>query len=118
MGWSVGWDPNWRRWVGYGVPAWCDMPGCSAVIDRGLTYICGGEAMGGERGCGLYFCSTHLQALGQRCAQCANGLPPFDPKEDHPDWIEHISTHDSWAGYREKEPGYESYLRRVRKAES
>lgn len=32
MGWSIGWDSTWQRDIGYGVPALCDHPNCSAVI--------------------------------------------------------------------------------------
>lgn len=28
MGWSVGYDDNWKRDIGYGVPALCDYPDC------------------------------------------------------------------------------------------
>jgi len=40
MGWAVGYDNRWSRDIGYGVPAWCDEPGCSEAIDRGLAYVC------------------------------------------------------------------------------
>ena len=56
MSWSIGFDSNWNRDIGYGVPAYCDNPKCNKEIDRGLSYVCGGEAFGGEKGCGLYFC--------------------------------------------------------------
>src|SRR4051812_7048849 len=26
MGWSIGYDSNWQRDIGYGVPAFCDHP--------------------------------------------------------------------------------------------
>lgn len=39
MGWSVGFDENWQRDIGYGVPAYCDHPQCKAEIDRGLDYV-------------------------------------------------------------------------------
>lgn len=45
MGWSIGFDSNWNRDIGYGVPAFCDHPGCTAEIDRGLAYVCGGGLM-------------------------------------------------------------------------
>lgn len=60
MGWEIGYDPSWGRDVGYGVPAECDHPDCNAQIDRGLAYVCGGEPYGGELGCGLFFCASHL----------------------------------------------------------
>src|SRR5690606_23075125 len=53
MGWAVGYDSNWNRDIGYGVPTTCDHPGCNEKIDRGLSYVCGDEPYGGEHGCGL-----------------------------------------------------------------
>lgn len=35
MGWAVGYDSNWRRDIGYGVPALCDQPDCVEEIDSG-----------------------------------------------------------------------------------
>jgi len=50
MGWSIGFDSSWNRDIGYGVPAYCDHPKCSKKIDRGLSYVCGGEPYGGGGG--------------------------------------------------------------------
>ena len=74
MGWSLDFDTNWCRDIGYGVPAYCDYPDCGDEINRGLSFVCGGEPHGGERGCGLYFCSKHLHLyvkLPQLCERCA-----------------------------------------------
>lgn len=95
MSWAVGYDSRWQRDVGYGVPAWCDHPACSEVINRGLSYVCGGEPFGGDTGCGLYFCDEHLLMLW--CERCDVSEPPFEPKPDHPDWIHHKATDPSWA---------------------
>lgn len=100
MSWSIGFDSNWQRDIGYGVPAYCDHPRCTAEIDRGLSYVCGGEAYGGDKGCGLYFCEAHLAGSSQRCSRCRNRKPPFAAKPDHPDWTQHKLTDDSWAGWR------------------
>jgi len=100
MGWSIGYDSNWRRDVGYGVPAYCDHPTCKKVIDRGLAYVCGGEPYGGDRGCGLYFCEAHLTwgvRLPQLCEKCRKRQRPFKPKPEHPRWIKHKLTDESWA---------------------
>jgi len=51
MSWAIGYDTRWQRDVGYGVPAWCDHPGCEAEIDRGLSYVCGNEPYGGDHEC-------------------------------------------------------------------
>lgn len=80
MGWAVGYDEHWKRDVGYGVPAFCDHPDCSAEIDRGLAYVCGQYPFGGEDGCGLHFCPTHLLFPGQLCERC------FTRNEDDMTW--------------------------------
>jgi hypothetical protein len=104
MGWSIGYDSNWDRDIGYGVPATCDHPGCGASIDRGLSYVCGGEPFGGERGCGLYFCNKHLNLyskLPQLCDRCApRRRKPFAPTPDVPEWLEHKLTDPSWEEWR------------------
>lgn len=90
MGWSLGYDENWKRDIGYGVPAYCDHPKCGKEIDRGLSYVCGGEPYGGDKGCGLYFCSEHLFLSVRRpqlCARCYKYRQPFKPTSDHPEWI-------------------------------
>lgn len=100
MGWSIGFDPNWNRDIGYGVPAYCDHPDCNKVINRGLSYVCGNAPYGGDRGCGLYFCEEHLnyKQLCKRCERRSKKL--FEPKSDYPDWIEWKATDDSWAEWR------------------
>jgi hypothetical protein len=104
MGWAVGYDDNWKRDIGYGVPSICDHPDCKNEIHRGLSYVCGGEPYGGEEGCGLYFCSNHLsycKGFVQLCERCAANAEPFDPKPDTPEWSNHKATDPSWAGWRE-----------------
>lgn len=95
MGWAVG-ERN-GRWIGYGVPAWCDEPGCDEKIDRGLAYICDDGGVG-EFGCGRFFCFEH--GGGWFCVRCRNGEPSCPPKPDHPDWIAHMETDESWAEWR------------------
>mgnify|MGYP003423113913 CR=1 FL=1 len=108
MGWSIGYDHNWDRDIGYGVPAYCDHPGCGAEIDRGLSYVCGGQPYGGDRGCGLYFCGKHLFPyfrLPQLCERCGpRKKTPFDPTPDHPVWIQHKLTDESWQEWRDENP--------------
>jgi hypothetical protein len=101
MSWAVGTDPNWdNRWIGYGVPAVCDHPGCSADIDRGLAYVCCDEKVyGGDDGCGLFFCFDHRS--GGPCERCADGLPPLEPKPDTAEWVTHILTDESWQQWRD-----------------
>ncbi len=103
MGWSIGYDSNWQRDIGYGVPAYCDHPKCSEVIDRGLGCVCGGEPYGGEKGCGLYFCENHLYMWPQRCPKCARyDKKPYKAKPDHPEWIQFKLTDKSWAKWRKE----------------
>jgi hypothetical protein len=111
MGWSIGFDSNWNRDIGYGVKAYCDSPKCNKVIDRGLAYVCSGQPRGGERGCGLYFCSEHLffhtfrdcPEEGPYCIRCCTYKDPYKPKPEHPDWIKWKMTDDSWAKWREEQ---------------
>jgi len=104
MSWAVGFDKNWNRDIGYGVPAECDHPDCHNKIDRGLAYVCGGEPYGGENGCGLYFCEDHLIYAGDAavCERCAAGEKPFEPKPDVDEWIKHKETDPSWEEWRNK----------------
>lgn len=103
MGWSLGWDNNWNRDVGYGVPAQCDQPRCKALIDRGLGYVCGNQPYGGEGGCGLYFCGKHQRDFAQRCERCVNGEEPFKPKPDVKEWIDFKMKDASWKKWRESQ---------------
>lgn len=114
MGWSLGYDSNWNRDVGYGVPATCDHPECNERIDRGLAHVCGGEPYGGDQGCGLYFCANHLfvlQRCSQLCERCEQRRRPFLAKPDHPDWLDWKLTHESWKEWRDANPEEVEMLR-------
>ena len=116
MGWSIGYDSNWKRDIGYGVPATCDHPGCGKEIDRGLSYVCGGQAHGGDFGCGLFFCEEHRSYYTKRlpgitvgvrlCARCGkrSKAGPFKSTPDVPEWINHKLTDESWAPWRAENP--------------
>lgn len=108
MGWSIGYDSNWNRDVGYGVPAQCDHPGCKAEIDRGLSFVCGGEPYGGEYGCGLFVCGEHQNANNhclQLCRHCADRRRRrLQPSADHPDWMRWKLTDESWQRWRDDNP--------------
>lgn len=104
MGWSIGFDNNWNRDIGYGVPCICDCPGCKKKIDRGLSYVCGGEPYGGENGCGLYFCAEH--GGGFLCKRCEKGKEPFKPKKDIAEWIRYKLTDESWDEWRKEHPNW------------
>jgi hypothetical protein len=101
MGWSIGYDEHWKRDIGYGVPAYCDHPGCMAEIDRGLAYVCcNDEPYGGDKGCGRYYCDQHATGLLSRCRHKRDGyLSP-----DRPEWIAHKLTHESWQQWRDENP--------------
>lgn len=107
MGWAVGFDEHWSRDIGYGVPAYCDHPDCDELIDRGLSYVCGGEPYGGDKGCGLYFCEEHRDfhpfVEVSLCDRCYVNEAPFEAKPDHPDWINHKATDPSWAEWRKEQ---------------
>ena len=113
MGWQIYEDIKGRplRFAGYGVPAYCDHPDCNEEIDRGLAYICGEINRGEERGCGLHFCGKHLRhspRYGQLCERCYPRIKKeFTPKPDHPDWVRHVLTDESWKQWREENPEYE-----------
>lgn len=102
MGWSIGYDSNWNRDIGYGVPAICDHPGCSEEIDRGLGCVCGGDPYGGEEGCGLFFCGKHLLPI--LCERCSDSKEPFEPKPDILEWIHHKLIDPSWQSWRDENP--------------
>lgn len=72
MGWGDCGIDDIGRPIGYNIEATCDFPGCKAKIDRGLSYVCGSMHLGGEHGCGRYFCSEHLFLGGpeQLCPEC------------------------------------------------
>jgi hypothetical protein len=115
MGWSLGFDDRWQRWIGYGVTAYCDAPKCNEEIDRGLSYVCGGqEPYGGEYGCGLYFCSNHLfyhkfryaERSGEFCKRCIAHKRSYNPKPEHPEWLDHLLTDESWAEWRKENPEF------------
>ena len=112
MGWSIGYDPNWGRDVGYGVPAICDHPDCNEEINRGLSYVCGSEPYGGEYGCGRYFCGRHrsyvegddsrMYSLCERC--CNDDSDLFNAKQDVRDWVEWKLSDESWEQWRDENP--------------
>lgn len=108
MGWSIGYDSFWNRYIGYSVPCRCDHPYCHRIIDRGLSYVCGGEPYGGEQGCGLYFCAKHLivsSKCSQLCQRCYRNQKSYKPKPELKKWINWQMRHISWKKWR-KENGF------------
>jgi hypothetical protein len=101
-----------KRFGGYGVPAYCEHPGCNKEIDRGMSYACGGEPFS-DLGCDRYFCEDHKHyhefntGNGYRegaevCEQCAKRKEPFPYKPEYPTWIKHLLTDKSWKQWRQK----------------
>lgn len=83
MNWAYG-ERNGRE-IGYSVEAQCDEDGCSMVIDRGLSYRCGGHHFDDMETCDKYYCPSHLiqieviandgsKILTQVCKRCAGLL--------------------------------------------
>lgn len=130
MGWAIGHDSRhgkFGRDIGYGVPAFCDHPGCGALIDRGLSHVCAQEEpYGGENGCGLYFCSAHLvyhqgrsdEKSGFMCERCDKNRKPFPPTPDRAEWVKFKLKDKSWKGWREGNPEAVAELNRVLNGES
>lgn len=117
MSWAYAFDDNWQRDIGYGVPAFCDHPGCGAEIDRGLAYVCGGEPYGGDDGCGLFFCDRHRQGYPrERCERCYQHARAFEPTPDHPKWMRHKLTHGSWESWRAEHPAEVEKIRQALRA--
>lgn len=86
MSWARGDDKHGRD-VGYAIDAKCDEPGCEEKINRGLSFVCGGEPNGGAFACGYHFCEKHRhyvdvidssESTGYRsisvCAKCKKEL--------------------------------------------
>lgn len=117
MGYAIGTGSGGRD-IGYGVPATCDHPDCDEKIDRGMSYACGEFVS--DFGCGLYFCFKHLsyvtvpngdertgldrpldnEECSNLCERCEKRKSPFEPKEDHPDWMWWKLKDKSWMNWR------------------
>ncbi len=86
MGWGNCGEDGDGRPIGYNVEATCDHPGCNAGIDRGLSYVCGSMHLGGEHGCGRYFCGKHLTLANgsgeQLCPECLERWDKFHGSDE------------------------------------
>ena len=120
MGYAI--YQNGGRYAGYGVPAYCEHPGCDKKIDRGVSYACGQEPF--KYGCDRYFCGEHVfRHLVEKgcvdsddceddeccvykdvCQRCKEEKSEFDYKPEHPDWIKHLLKDESWKEWRENNP--------------
>jgi hypothetical protein len=109
MGWGLGYDVRWKRDIGYGVPAYCDFPGCTEEIDRGLSYVCcSSEPYGGEHGCGRYYCGKHESHKydddGEGDTLMCDHPDDYHVAADHPDWLRWKLTDESWMRWRMENP--------------
>lgn len=113
MSWALGFDHNWHRDIGYGVPSECDHPTCKKRIDRGMAYLCGGHHMSQDRGCGLFFCCEHLD-VENLCERCRGRRPkpPFSAKLDVRQWLRHKLRDTSWKAWRTENPEDVSAIRK------
>lgn len=75
MGYANCGEDSQGRPIGYAHEAICDYPGCSAKIDRGMSYACGGDHGEDNFSCEKYFCHDHMQVVEFH----PQDLPPKKP---------------------------------------
>lgn len=90
------------RWIGYGVPAYCDHPDCNVEIDRGMGYACNHE-------CGGYYCSRHrflpeIMLNDNNEVEYCGCLHEHVQREEHPKWLAFILNEESWEKWRKENP--------------
>ena len=83
-----------------------------------MSFVCGSDPYGGDRGCGLYFCGDHLgfrRNDGDRCVyvcgRCNKNRPPYDPTPDTAEWTAWKLTDESWGPWRDEHPEQVSAMR-------
>lgn len=95
MGYQVYWHNG--RWQGYGVPAYCDFPGCKIEIDRGMGFQHPDDAEHGSGVPEIFCCGEHMNT--------EIDLSTFEiERKEHPDWLRHVLSHDSWDKWRNGHP--------------
>jgi hypothetical protein len=95
-----------------------------------LAYVCGGDVQGGEWGCGLFFCHSHLYGAQtpedsgrnfvQLCEICKHNIhlrdkgfwPTYPPKRDIRTWVRWKLDHESWVTWREDHPEEVTLMRK------
>lgn len=90
------------RWIGYGVPAYCDYAGCDKEIDRGMGYECIHQ-------CGGYYCSEHRFASvaylnDENQIEVVGCHHNHIRKDEHPKWLSHVLNEESWEKFRKENP--------------
>ena len=84
MGWEQCGSDSQGRPIGYGNKASCDYLGCTAEIDRGLDYACGGMHGTGTFSCEKYFCYSHMKTVdndGKLMMLCLTCAAEFNEKQ-------------------------------------
>ena len=67
MGWATCGNDSQGRPIGYAFEATCDHHDCDALIDRGLSYVCGDMHGEDEYSCERYFCEEHRPGVIRDC---------------------------------------------------
>lgn len=70
MGWANCGEDSKGRPIGYAHSATCDIDGCEASIDRGLSYACGGMHGEDVYSCEGYACDQHLTTVETPEGEC------------------------------------------------
>lgn len=100
MGYQVYWANG--RWQGYGVPAYCDHKGCKEEIDRGLGY----RHEKDDKFCpDKFVCKKH--------SSCNLKNVEIDLGKEHPEWLRHVLTDESWKQWRKENPKIAENYKRV-----
>jgi hypothetical protein len=90
MGYQVYWSND--RWQGYGVPAFCDYPGCKEEIDRGMGYAHDRD----ETPPSIFTCEKHKFEDSESFE--------IDLEKELPEWLNHVLTDSTWEEWRKSEP--------------
>jgi|LGOV01.1.fsa_nt_gb hypothetical protein len=103
MGYAV-YEAN-DRWQGYGVPAFCDYPGCKKKIDRGMGYQHEEDKKNSPPN--VFCCSDHQYEK----------LDSFEVEsKESPEWVTHLLDDPSWSEWRAENPDtVQGFLKLVEK---
>lgn len=134
MGYSLYFSDKNNRFQGYNMHAYCDHPGCKNEIDRGMGYVCCGNQDHENSCGGFYcsehseLCTliTEDEFEGLEDDEVQEQLEhygltempvfdedgyfyhcqhqPIEKDKEHPDWLQHVLTDETWQEWREKEP--------------
>lgn len=129
MGYGLYFSDKNNRFQGYNMHAYCDHPGCKNEIDRGMGYACCDNPEH-TASCGGFYCEEHkhqlvyqdeledmsdedLKRLGidsreEQAHDEDDGIiccthKPIEKDKEHPTWLKHVLTDETWQEWREKE---------------